>query len=52
MLFYCILAKEASRRIVSDILQTAGGDLTDDFDSFENSPSIVRRSEGLDDDTF
>ncbi|KAF3491944.1 uncharacterized protein GIQ15_01461 [Arthroderma uncinatum] len=49
-------AKEASKRIVSDLLHTAGGsDLTDElddiYDESNNSPSIVRRS-GLDDETF
>ncbi|KAM5469707.1 DASH complex subunit ask1 [Microsporum audouinii] len=49
-------AKEASKRIVSDLLYTAGGcELTDDLDNIydnpDNSPSIVRRS-GLDDETF
>ncbi|KAK2873592.1 hypothetical protein FQN49_002258 [Arthroderma sp. PD_2] len=49
-------AKEASKRIVSDLLHTAGGsELTDDLDDIyddpNNSPSIVRRS-GLDDETF
>ncbi|KAI1918315.1 DASH complex subunit ask1 [Ophidiomyces ophidiicola] len=46
-------AKEASKRIVSDLLHTAGaGDTTSDFDEFEYSPSVVRRAEGLEDDTF
>ncbi|EFW13862.1 DASH complex subunit ask1 [Coccidioides posadasii str. Silveira] len=46
-------AKEASKRIVSDLLHTAGaGDTTEEFDNFEYSPTVVRRMEGLDDDTF
>ncbi|WEW55885.1 DASH complex subunit ask1 [Emydomyces testavorans] len=46
-------AKEASKRIVSDLLHTAGaGDTTEEFDEFENSPTVVRRAEGLEDDTF
>ncbi|EFQ98780.1 hypothetical protein MGYG_01795 [Nannizzia gypsea CBS 118893] len=49
-------AKEASKRIVSDLLYTAGAsELTDDLDDIyddpNSSPSIVRRS-GLDDETF
>ncbi|KAJ5917479.1 hypothetical protein N7466_011033 [Penicillium verhagenii] len=45
-------AKEASKRIVTDLLATAGaGDITDDFDD-EHSPSIIRRMERLEDDTF
>ncbi|KAK2748076.1 DASH complex subunit ask1 [Onygenales sp. PD_40] len=45
-------AKEASKRIVSELLYTAGGgeDLTDD--EFEHSPSIVRRAAGLEDESF
>ncbi|PGH11519.1 hypothetical protein AJ80_07085 [Polytolypa hystricis UAMH7299] len=44
-------AKEASKRIVSDLLHRAGGG--DDFTSdFDYSPSLVQRAEGLDDDTF
>ena len=44
-------AKDASKRIVSDLLQTAGGasDFTDDYDAH---PTIVRRSEAFEDDTF
>ncbi|KAJ6121512.1 hypothetical protein N7512_003977 [Penicillium capsulatum] len=45
-------AKEASKRIVTDLLATAGADdLTDDIPD-EHSPSVVRRSERLEDDTF
>lgn len=46
------LAKDASKRIVSDLLQTAGGasDFTDDYDM--HSPTIVRRSEAFEDETF
>jgi DASH complex subunit ASK1 len=42
------LAQEASRRIVEDILYSAGGDITDDLD---DSPSIVQRNRELD-ETF
>ncbi|KAJ5561726.1 hypothetical protein N7535_003813 [Penicillium sp. DV-2018c] len=43
-------AKEASRRIVTDLLTTAGaGDITDDD---EQSPSVIRRMERLEDETF
>ncbi|KAF2430114.1 hypothetical protein EJ08DRAFT_688017 [Tothia fuscella] len=41
-------AQEASRRIVEDILYSAGGDITDDID---DSPSIVQRNRELD-ETF
>ena len=46
-------AREASRRIVEDLLLTAGGDYTDDLGSKqdEDSPSVVRRHNELD-DTF
>lgn len=39
-------AKEASKRIVDDLLMSAGGDLTDD------SPSVIRRDHSVEDDTF
>ncbi|KAL9126396.1 MAG: hypothetical protein Q9217_004541 [Psora testacea] len=42
-------AREASKRIVEDLLLTAGGDVTDDF---EDSPSVVKRSELLEENTF
>ncbi|KAG5291943.1 DASH complex subunit ask1 [Histoplasma ohiense] len=44
-------AKEASKRIVSDLLHTAGcgEDITDEY---ENSPSIIRRAAGLEDESF
>ncbi|EEP78781.1 predicted protein [Uncinocarpus reesii 1704] len=45
-------AKEASKRIVSDLLHTAGADTTEEFDKLEYSPTLVRRMEGLEDDTF
>jgi DASH complex subunit ASK1 len=46
------IAREASRRIVTDLLATAGaGDITDDIDD-EQSPSVIRRMENLEDDTF
>ncbi|KAJ5127126.1 hypothetical protein N7448_007905 [Penicillium atrosanguineum] len=45
-------AKEASKRIVTDLLATAGaGDITDEFDE-DQSPSVIRRTERLEDDTF
>ncbi|KLJ11116.1 hypothetical protein EMPG_13567 [Blastomyces silverae] len=44
-------AKEASKRIVSQLLYTAGcGDDTTDDD--ENSPSVIRRAAGLEDESF
>ncbi|KAL9100617.1 MAG: hypothetical protein Q9163_004033 [Psora crenata] len=42
-------AREASKRIVEDILLTAGGNVTDDLDE-EDSPSVVKRRGLLDDD--
>ncbi|KAJ4406522.1 hypothetical protein N0V91_004464 [Didymella pomorum] len=43
-------AREASRRIVDDLLMTAGGDLTDTTGGMEDdSPSVVRRQIDLDD---
>ncbi|CAG8095368.1 unnamed protein product [Penicillium salamii] len=45
-------AREASKRIVTDLLATAGaGDVTDDFGD-EQSPSVIRRMENLEDETF
>ena len=45
-----VIAREASKRIVEDLLLTAGGgNVTDDL---EDSPSVVRRTEALDEDTF
>lgn len=41
-------AREASKRIVEDLLLTAGGDITDEFEE-EDSPSVVRRNHELDD---
>ncbi|KAJ5574929.1 hypothetical protein N7450_008828 [Penicillium hetheringtonii] len=44
-------AKEASKRIVTDLLATAGADdITDDID--DHSPGIIRRSGPMEDDTF
>jgi DASH complex subunit ASK1 len=44
------VAREASKRIVEDLLMTAGGDITEDTDGLEeDSPSIVRRQVDLDD---
>ncbi|KAJ4351063.1 hypothetical protein N0V95_004167 [Ascochyta clinopodiicola] len=43
-------AREASRRIVDDLLMTAGGDFTDTTNGMEDdSPSVVRRQVDLDD---
>ncbi|KZF23395.1 hypothetical protein L228DRAFT_246164 [Xylona heveae TC161] len=44
-------AREASKRIVEDLLLTAGGNITDDLegDEGEDSPSVVRRNMDLDD---
>ncbi|KAF2279429.1 uncharacterized protein EI97DRAFT_430507 [Westerdykella ornata] len=44
-------AREASRRIVEDLLLTAGGDITDDTGGLaeDDSPSVVRRQVDLDD---
>ena len=46
-MFY--IAREASKRIVEDLLLTAGGNVTDDLE--EDSPSVVRRV-GVEEDTF
>lgn len=43
-------AREASKRIVEDLLLTAGGNVTDDLE--EDSPSVVRRTDMQDEDTF
>ena len=50
-------AREASRRIVEDLLMTAGADATDEIEGVgqgeeEISPSMVRRRWDEDDDTF
>ncbi|BDD59773.1 DASH complex subunit ask1 [Monascus purpureus] len=45
-------AKEASKRIVSDLLTTAGAESTTDDFIDEQSPSIIRRIERLEDETF
>jgi DASH complex subunit ASK1 len=43
-------AREASKRIVDDLLMTAGGDFTDTASGIdEDSPSVVRRQVDLDD---
>jgi len=49
---FCAIAREASKQIVNDLLLTAGGNLTEDFENEEDSPSVVRRAGGLADDTF
>lgn len=43
-------AREASKRIVEDLLLTAGGNVTDDLE--EDSPSVIRRARLGDEDTF
>lgn len=49
----CCSAKEASKRIVSDLLYTAGAvDSTEEFDDFDYSPSVVHHAKGAEDDTF
>jgi DASH complex subunit ASK1 len=50
-------AREASRKIVEDLLLTAGADATDDIEAEgegleEASPSVVRRAFDVEDDTF
>ncbi|KAI7216355.1 hypothetical protein KC333_g4877 [Hortaea werneckii] len=52
-------AREASRKIVEDLLMTAGADNTDDIErgdgrerQEEPSPSVVRRAFDVDEDTF
>lgn len=44
------IAREASKRIVEDLLLTAGGNVTDDLE--EDSPSVVRRVGVEEEDTF
>lgn len=54
-------AREASRKIVEDLLLTAGADATDEIEGNgedgegfveEPSPSVVRRGWEVEDDTF
>lgn len=47
-------AREASRRIVEDLLLTAGADGTEEIEGSEEemSPSLVRKGFDVDDDTF
>jgi DASH complex subunit ASK1 len=51
-------AREASKRIVEDLLMTAGADNTSDIEAddfeleMEASPSVVKRAFDMDDDTF
>lgn len=47
----CVAAREASKRIVEDLLLTAGGNVTGEFED-EDSPSVVKRGIMEDDDTF
>ncbi|KAL9583320.1 MAG: hypothetical protein Q9212_002778 [Teloschistes hypoglaucus] len=45
-------AREASKKIVEDLLHTAGGgDVTDEYEE-ESSPSVVKRVQMEEDDTF
>ncbi|KAL2221000.1 DASH complex subunit Ask1-domain-containing protein [Thermoascus aurantiacus ATCC 26904] len=44
-------AKEASKRIVTDLLTTAGGDITSEYGE-EQSPSVIGRAKALEDETF
>jgi DASH complex subunit ASK1 len=44
-------AQEASKRIVEDLLATAGPDTTEEFDG-DDSPSVVKRGGLLEEDTF
>jgi len=43
------VAQEASKRIMEDLLLSAGGDMSEDIE--EDSPSIVQRNRELD-ETF
>ncbi|KAL8960761.1 MAG: hypothetical protein Q9193_002590, partial [Seirophora villosa] len=43
-------AREASKKIVEDLLLTAGGNVTDEFE--ESSPSLVKKGVMEEDDTF
>ena len=45
------VAREASKKIVEDLLLTAGGNVTDDLEDDE-SPSVVKRGFMDEDDTF
>lgn len=45
------IAKEASKRIVTDLLTTAGGDITSEYGE-EQSPSVIGRAKALEDETF
>lgn len=47
-------ARQASKRIVEDLLMTAGADATDDIEGIEeeDSPSMVRKAYDVDEDTF
>jgi DASH complex subunit ASK1 len=43
-------AREASKRIVDDLLMTAGGDITDSTGGMDDdSPTVVRQQVDLDD---
>jgi DASH complex subunit ASK1 len=46
------IAKEASRRIVEQLLYTAGANDTTEDIGDDQSPSVIRRIEQLEDDTF
>ena len=49
ILLMCTQAREASKRIVEDLLLTAGGNITE---SDDDSPSVVKRSGMREEDTF
>jgi DASH complex subunit ASK1 len=46
-----IIAREASKQIVEDLLLTAGGDIDEDLPE-EYSPSIIMKGNQFQDDTF
>ncbi|KAL8733162.1 MAG: hypothetical protein Q9181_003693 [Wetmoreana brouardii] len=43
---------EASKKIVQDLLLTAGGNVKDEYEDDESSPSVVKRAGMEEDDTF
>lgn len=58
-----MIAREASKRIMDDILATAGVDYDEEidftqsldtlgYDVDDNSPSVVRRATNIEDETF
>ncbi|KAL9607506.1 MAG: hypothetical protein Q9167_007580, partial [Letrouitia subvulpina] len=50
--FSSYVAREASKRIVEDLLLTAGGSVTDDMENDDDSPRVVKRGALAEDDTF